>query len=81
MSVYHTFCETFYSDELALELDIWYDITDYDPSVGVDYEFEWEALDENGKDHHDDLTGDEEYAIERLIRKHIKEHVNSYDEF
>jgi hypothetical protein len=81
MSVYHTFCEVFYSDELELDLDIFYYITDYDPSVGVDYEFEWEALDENGKDHHDDLTGDEEYAIERLIRKHINENINSYDDF
>lgn len=77
MSVLSTFCEVFYSDKLELDLEIWYDITDYDPSVGLDYEFEWEALDEKDKDRHDELSGDEEDAISKMVLNHIKEN-NKY---
>jgi len=46
------FADTYYSENLEDEVEIWYDITDYDPSVGLDYEFEFEALDSEGKDRH-----------------------------
>jgi hypothetical protein len=75
------FADTYYSENLEDEVEIWYVITDYDPSVGVDYEFEFEALDSEGKDRHDDLTGDEEDAISKIIRKHIRESVSEYDDF
>jgi hypothetical protein len=75
------FADTYYSENLEDEVEIWYDITDYDPSVGVDYEFEFEALDSEGKDRHADLTGDEEHAISKIIRKHIRESVSEYDDF
>jgi len=77
----NTFCDHYYSDDLEDGLEIWYLITDYDPDVGVDYEFEFEALDSEGKDRHDDLSGHDENAISKLIRKHIEENVNSYDDF
>jgi hypothetical protein len=76
-----TFCDTYFCEDLEEELEIWYDITDYDPSVGVDYEFEFEALDSKGKDRYDDLNGDDEDAIYKLVKQHIRENVNSYDDF
>ena len=76
-----TFCDTYFCEDLEEKLEIWYDITDYDPSVGVDYEFEFEALDSEGKDRHDDLNGDDEDAIYKLVKQHIRENVNSYDDF
>jgi hypothetical protein len=76
-----TFCDTYFCEDLEEELEIWYDITDYDPSVGVDYEFEFEALDSKGKDRHDDLNGDDEDAIYKLVKQHIRESVNEYDDF
>jgi hypothetical protein len=75
------FADTYYSENLEDEVEIWYDITDYDPSVGVDYEFEFEALDSEGKDRYADLTGDEEDAISKIIRKHIRESASEYDDF
>jgi len=69
----NTFCEVVYSSKLELDLEIWYDITDYDPSVGVDYEFEWEALDEKNKDRSDELSGHEEDFISKMVLKHIKD--------
>jgi hypothetical protein len=75
------FADTYYSENLEDEVEIWYDITDYDPSVGVDYEFEFEALDSEGKDRFMDLTGDEEDAISKIIRKHIRDSVSEYDDF
>jgi hypothetical protein len=73
MSVFSTFCEVVYSSKLELDLEIWYDITDHDPSVGVDYEFEWEALDEEGKDRSDELSGHEEDFISKMVLQHIKD--------
>ena len=71
MNTFVTFCTVYYSDKLEMDLEIWYDITDYDPSVGVGYEFEWEALDEDGKDRKDDISADEHTECEELIHEKI----------
>ena len=63
----------YWSETLEEELYISFTLVDYDPSVGVDYEFEWEALDEAGKDRCDDLQENEWDEIDRLIYKHIKD--------
>ena len=73
MNTFVNFCTVYYSEKLEANLQIWYDVTDYDPSVGVDYEFEWEALDEDGKDRKDDISADEHTECERLIYKDIAE--------
>jgi len=73
MNTFVTFCTVYYSEKLKMDLEIWYDVTDYDPSVGVDYEFEWEALDEDGKDRKDDISADEHTECERRIYKDITE--------
>ena len=72
MNTFVTFCTVYYSEKLEMDLEIWYDITDYDPSVGVDYEFEWEALDKDGKDRKDDISADEHTECEHLILADIK---------
>jgi hypothetical protein len=56
-----------------MDLEIWYDITDYDLSASVDWQFEWEALDEDGKDRKDDISADEHTECERIIYKDITE--------
>lgn len=67
--------DTHYSDDLEEELELRFTLTDYDPSVGVDYEFEWEALDEKGADRRDDLSLVEQDKIDRLIYKYIKDNI------
>lgn len=73
MTTYDTFCTVYYSKKLELDLEIWYEITDYDPSVGVDWQFDWEALDEDGKDRSDDLSAAEHAECQQLIYKDIAE--------
>jgi len=65
--------EMYWSDTLEEELEIRFTFVDYDPSVGLDYEFEWEVLDESGKDRSYDLQQTERWEIERMIFKHIKD--------
>jgi len=67
------FFDIYYSDTLEEDLEIRFTFIDYDPSVGLDYEFEWEALDENGRDRSFDLKQTERWEIERLIYKEIKD--------
>jgi len=69
------FFDTYYSDTLEEELEIRFTFVDYDPSVGLDYEFEWEALDEKGADRRDDLSLVEQDKIDRLIYKYIKDNI------
>lgn len=73
--------DVYYSDTLNLNLELRFTLTDYDPSVGVDYEFEWEALDEAGKDRCDDLQENEWDEIERMIYKHIKDGYGKDDSY
>ena len=61
------------SDTIEEELEIRFTLVDFDPSVGLDYEFEWEALDETGKDRSEDIQQSERREIERMIYKHIKD--------
>lgn len=73
MNTFVTFCTVYYSNKLEMDLEIWYDITDYDLSASVDWQFEWEALDEDGKDRKDDISADEHTECERIIYKDITE--------
>ena len=78
MNTFATFCTVYYSEQLEMDLEIWYDVTDHDPSVGVDWEFEWEALDEDGKDRTYDISAEEHTACEQLIYTDITE--GEYDD-
>lgn len=75
------FFEMYWSDTLEEELEIRFTFVDYDPSVGVDYEFEWEALDEAGKDRAEDLQQTERNEIERKIYKHIEDGYGKDDSY
>lgn len=70
------YLDMYWSESLETELEIRYTFVDYDPSVGLGIEFEWEALDENGKDVRDDLTSEEQDELEKLILKDIREEPN-----
>jgi hypothetical protein len=72
------FLGMYWSESLETELEIRYTFVDYDPSVGVGIEFEWEALDENGKDVRDDLTSEEQAEIENMIEQAIAEPNDPY---
>ena len=71
--------DLYWSDTLEEELELRFTLTDYDPSVGVDYEFDYEALDEAGKDRADDLQQTERDEIERKIYKYIKDNIDKED--
>lgn len=75
--------DVYYSETLELDLELRFTLTDYDPSVGVDYEFDYEALDEAGNDRADDLQQTERDEIERMIYKHIKDNIDKkeYDPY
>jgi hypothetical protein len=72
------YLDVYYSEHMEKDLEIWYTFTDHDPSVGVYYEFEYDALDENGIDWREDLPSKEQSEIERLILSEIK---NGFDDF
>lgn len=72
------FLGMYWSDSLETELEIRYTFVDYDPSVGLGIEFEWEALDENGKDLIDELTSEEQAEIEKTIEQAIAEPDDPY---
>jgi hypothetical protein len=71
--------DLYWSDTLEEELELRFTFTDYDPSVGVDYEFEYEALDEAGKDRVEDLQQAERDEIERKIYKYIRDNIDKED--
>jgi len=63
--------EGFYSEEL--EKDVTVVLTWYDYDVATNYlDFEWEALDETGKDVRNELSGAEEDECERIARRYAK---------
>lgn len=72
------FLGMYWSESLETELEIRYTFVDYDPSVGLGIEFEWEALDENGKDLIDELTSEEQAEIEKTIEQAIAEPDDPY---
>ena len=63
--------ENFYSEEL--EKDVTVVLTWYDYDVATNYlDFEWEAVDETGKDVRNELSGAEEDECERIARRYAK---------
>ena len=71
MQQYFFFSQTFWSDNLGMDLAIWYDNVEHEPENGIFYEFEWEALDENEVDHKDQLSDQEQREIEKEIRNYL----------
>jgi hypothetical protein len=80
MTQHDNFYGCYYSETLELELAIWFTVTDHDESVGVYYEFEWDALDHDDKDVKDDMPIKEREDCERIIAKAIRNDIRGeYD--
>lgn len=75
MTDHTNFYGCYYSKTLDYELSLWFTVTDHDESVGVYYEFEWDALDENGKDLKDDMPIKERDDCERIIAQAIRDDI------
>ena len=79
MNTFGYFSETYWSKHLGEELEIWYDNIEHEPENGINWEFEWEALDDNGKDRKDDMSAKEYNEVEKVIRDYISDPVNRDD--
>lgn len=79
MNHFSFFSQTYWCDSLSEELEIWYDNIEHEPENGINWEFEWEAIDENGKDRKDDMSAKEYNEIEKVIRDYISDPVNRDD--
>ena len=79
MNTFNFFSQFFYSESLSEELEIWYDNIEHEPENDINWEFEWEALDEKGKDRKDDLSAKEYYQVEKTIRDYVSDPVNRDD--
>jgi hypothetical protein len=79
MNTFSYFSETYWCDSLSEELEIWYDNIEHEPENGINWEFEWEALDDNGKDRKDDMSAKEYNEVEKAIRDYISDPVNRDD--
>jgi hypothetical protein len=79
MNHFSFFSQTYWCDSLSEELDIWYDNIEHEPENGINWEFEWEAIDDNGKDRKDDMSAKEYNEVEKVIRDYISDPVNRDD--
>ena len=76
MNHFSFFSQTYWCDSLSEELEIWYDNIEHEPENGINWEFEWEALDENGKDRKDEMSAKECKEVEMVIRDYISDPAN-----
>jgi hypothetical protein len=79
MHYFSFFSQTYWCDSLSEELEIWYDNIEHEPENGINWEFEWEAIDDNGKDRKDDMSAKEYNEVEKVIRDYISDPVNRDD--
>lgn len=79
MNHFSFFSQTYWSRTLGEELEIWYDNIEHEPENGINWEFEWEAIDENGKDRKDDMSAKEYNEVEKVIRDYISDPANRDD--
>jgi len=69
MSEFH---QTYWSNHLSEELEIWFDNVEHEPENGIYYEFEWEALDSENKDRKDGLSAAEHNEIVEEIKNYLR---------
>ena len=81
MNHFSFFSQTYWCDSLSEELEIWYDNIEHEPENGINWEFEWEALDEKGKDRKDDLSAKEYNEVEKVIIDYISDPNNRDDDY
>ena len=71
MNTFTFFAQNYWSDSLSEELEIWYDNIEHEPENGINWEFEWEAMDSENKDRKDDMSKEEQYVVEKKIRDYL----------
>jgi hypothetical protein len=81
MNEFSFYSQTYWSESLNDELEIWYGNLEHEPENGIEFEFEWEALDAHGKNHKDDLTDAECKEIEKEIYKYLSERLSKNDDY
>jgi hypothetical protein len=81
MNTFNFFSQTYWSDSLSEELDIWYDNVEHEPENNIFYEFEWEALDGKNFDRKDEMPENEQYEIEKKIRDYLFDPKNRDDDY
>ena len=81
MNHFSFFSQTYWCDSLSEELEIWYDNVENEPENGINWEFEWEALDDNGKDRKDEMSAKEYNEVEKTIRDYVSDPVNRDDDY
>ena len=81
MNHFSFFSQTYWCDSLSEELDIWYDNVENEPENGINWEFEWEALDDNGKDRKDEMSAKEYNEVEKTIRDYVSDPANRDDDY
>ena len=81
MNHFSFFSQTYWCDSLSEELEIWYDNIEHEPENGINWEFEWEAIDDNGKDRKDDMSTKEYNEVEKVIRDYVSDPVNRDDDY
>ena len=81
MNHFSFFSQTYWCDSLSEELEIWYDNIEHEPENGINWEFEWEAIDNNGKDRKDDMSAKEYNEVEKTIRDYVSDPVNRDDDY
>ena len=79
MNHFSFFSQTYWCDSLSEELEIWYDNIEHEPENGINWEFEWEALDNNGKDRKDEMSAKEYNEVKKTIRDYVSDPVNRDD--
>lgn len=81
MNHFSFFSQTYWCDSLSEELEIWYDNIEHEPENGINWEFEWEALDDNGKDRKDEMSAKEYNEVEKVIRDYVSDPANRDDDY
>lgn len=72
MQQFYYFSEVFYSETAEIDLDIFYGDVEHEPENGIFFEFNWEALDESGRDCKDEMSDKEHAKVEKKIRDYLK---------
>jgi hypothetical protein len=81
MNHFSFFSQTYWCDSLSEELEIWYDNIEHEPENGINWEFEWEAIDDNGKDRKDEMSAKEYNEVEKTIKDYVSDPANRDDDY
>ena len=81
MNHFSFFSQTYWCDSLSEELEIWYDNVENEPENGINWEFEWEAIDSHNFDRKDEMSAKEYNEVEKTIRDYVSDPVNRDDDY